>query len=154
MADITAIRRGLAALLRDALPADEGHVYPWLQDGPLPVTLCVAGIVPDGIEYLTFGTDPGVAITFAIEAWLGAFDIAAQRKLDELLSSDAVASTLEGDQTAAGALTKRLQDDGTVLTGQTPAADSVVVEGYQGQTRLARGTGEVLLATWLVKVVA
>lgn len=155
MADITAIRRGLAALLRDALPVDEGHVFPWLQENPLPPTLCVAGIERDGIIPLAFGDDPPVELHFVVEAWLGAAsDIGAQRYLDGLLSSDAVAAALESDQDAAGALYSRLNDDGTVSTGQSAAADSVAVMGYQGQTRLARATGDVLLAQWLVKVLA
>lgn len=156
MADITAIRRGLAALLRDALPADEGHVYPWLQDNPQVPTLCVAGIQADGLKLLTFGDDPGVEALFIIEAWLGtASDVGAQRYLDGLLSSNAVAAALESDEDGDGALYSRLQDDGTVLTGQTAAADSVAVMGYLGQTRLARPMGpDVLLAQWLVKVLA
>lgn len=159
MADITEIRRGLAALLRLALPANEGHVYPWLQDNPLPPTLCVAGIQADGLTIVTFGGDdnpPGIEADFVIEAWLGnASDVGAQRFLDDLLSTDAVASSLESDGNGSGALYSRLLDTGVVLTGQTAAADSVAVTGYLGQTRLARPTGqEVLLAQWVVKVLA
>lgn len=156
MADITAIRRGIAALLRDVLPADEGHVFPWLQDNPLPPTLCVAGIERDGLKIITFGDPPGIEADFVIEAWLGAAsDIGAQRKLDELLSSDAVATAVESDADGNGALYSRLQDDGTVDTDQDAAADSVAMVGYLGQTRLARPTGqEVLIAQWLVKVLA
>lgn len=156
MADITAIRRGLAALLRDVLPEDEGHVYPWLQDNPMPPTLCVAGIERDGLTYVTFGDPPGIEANFVVEAWLGAAsDVGSQRFLDGLLSTDAVATALEADGDSGGALYSRLQDDGTVLTDQDAAADSVAVMSYLGQTRLARGTGhDVLLAQWLVKVLA
>lgn len=156
MFDVTEIRRGLAALLRDALPEDEGHVFPWLQENPMPPTLCVAGIQRDGLTFLTFGDDPGVEIMFVIEAWLGyASDIGAQRTLDGLLSSDAVAAALESDGNGSGALYSRLQDDGTILTGQSAAADSVAVMSYMGQERLPRATGQdILLAQWLVKVLA
>ena len=155
MADFDAIRRGLAALLKGALPATGGHVYPWLQDNPLPPTLCVAKVEADGIEYLTFGDPPGMAITFVVEAWLGnASDVGAQRYLDGLLSTDAVSSALESDGNGSGALYSRLLDTGVVVTGQSAAADSVAVIGYLGQTRLARGTSEVLLAQWRVRVLA
>ena len=155
MADFEAIRRGLAALLKDALPGTAGHASPWLAENPIPTTLCVAGVAPDGIEYLTFGSDPTMQIDFVVEAWLGlASEVAAQRTLDGLLSSDALAAALEVDQDSAGALTKRLNDDGTVSTGQTPAADSVSVQGYQGQQRLQTASGVALVATWLVRVIA
>lgn len=154
MADITAIRRGLAALLKDALPGDQGNVSPWLDDNPLPPSLCVAGIDRDGYTATTFGPDPGVEIHFIVEAYLGAASSrGAQAFLDGLVGGT-LAEALEGDQDASGALTKRLQDDGTVLTGQAAAADSVAVTGYLGQTRLASANGDVLIAQWRVTVEA
>ncbi len=150
MADLEAIRRGLAALLRDALPETEGQVSPWLIANPTKLSLQVAGI--DEMTRTDFAD--GTRWVFLIEASLSdASNQGSQRTLDDLIT--AVPEALEDDETSAGALTKRLQDDGTVDTGEDPAADSVAFLEYRGAQRVTReGGGTMLSATWAVEVLA
>lgn len=152
MADLDAIRRGLAANLRDALPAGDGHVGAYMLDSPTPPALQVVGL--DEIDYDTLGYGgAGDTHLLIVEAVLGRFsDIGSQKTLDNLLSgADSVKAALESDKL----LTSRLEDDGTVTTGQPAAAEWLKVRRYRGQTRFALPNGnEVLLASWLVEVAA
>ena len=88
-----------------------------------------------------------------IEACLGlTTDIGAQKLLDGLL--DTVPAAVEADNSAAGALFSRLQEDGTVLAAQPAAADSVNFVRYRGQSRFTLRNGtEVLLASWQIQVI-
>ena len=150
MADLDAIRRGLAANLKQALPGSAGQVSPYMLDNPTVPSLQVIGL--DEIEYDTLGFGRGGDDHFFIlEAALGrSSDTGAQRKLVELLSTgSSVKEAAESD----GRLTKRLLDDGTVLEAQAPAAEYVHVTRYRGQSRFAIPSGpEVLLASWVCKV--
>lgn len=152
LADLTAIRRGIAAQLRDVLPVDEGQVFPWLQESPPTPCLQVAGLDSDGAVSLTFGDAKQYVVL--VEGCLGLVaDTNAQQRLDDWLSTDAIADAVEDANSPTGALTSRLQDDGTVVTGQAAAADSVGFDGYRGQTRFPAQDGRVLLlATWAFKV--
>lgn len=133
------------------LPAGEGQVFPYWQESPPTPCLQVVGLDVDGAVGLTFGDS--MQYTFLVEACLGLVsDEMAQRRLDELLSTDGLSDAID-NANGAGALTKRLLDDGTVQTNQSPAADSVAVTGYRGQNRLQLTDGRTLLiATWAVTV--
>lgn len=152
MADMEAIRRGLAANLRATLPIGEGQVSPYLLENPTPPCLQVGGL--DGVDYTTLGFGHGGDThRFVIEACLGrSSDVGAQKLLDELLSgSSSVKRALESNRT----LTSRLREDGTVQTGHAAAADWVKCREYRGQSRFTLPNGvEVLLASWLVEVAA
>lgn len=153
MADMDAIRRGLAALLRTALPADEGHVSAYFRT--VPPTPCLQVIGPDGPDAMT-ATDFGDGRDFqiAIEACLSLDnEISAQMKLDTLI--DAVAIAVESDNSPAGSLFSRWQDDNTILTGQDPAADSVAFVRYRGASPFrTEANTKLLTATWLIEVLA
>lgn len=153
MEDITNIRRGLAALLRDVLPANEGQVNAWWHENPSTPCLQIAGV--QELEKTSFGPG-GLRIVFAVEAVIGlASDVRAQQILDGMLATDQIPTAVESSNTPSGALTSRLQDNGTVLTGQTAAADSVAFLRFLGQAPFQLRNGvEVLLGTFLVEVLA
>lgn len=152
MADVEAIRRGLAAQLRTVLPANRGHVSAYFDPAPRMPCLQVAGV--QRMERNDFGD--GRTFDFVIE---GVFsmshtDSGAQRLLDEFIADNAVDEAVEADGDGAGALYSRLLDDGTVTTLDDPAAASVAFVEYLGVSReTLRTGGEALLATWVVQVV-
>jgi hypothetical protein len=148
MADIEAIRRGLAGNLR-AVP--DCQVSAYLLDNPTAAALQVAGF--DEIDYVqSFGDD--TSFSFVIEGSAGlASDIGSQQRFDRWLGAtgdESVKSALEANRT----LTSRLLDNGTVQTGQVALADDLQVRLFRGyrKARLANGS-EVLLGDWLVELV-
>lgn len=147
MANVENIRRGLAALLRTALPADEGHVSPYFDASISTTCLQVAGI--ERMEPSEFG---GKTWTVAIE---GVFSFNAEPKSQKILDTliETVPAALESDSTPTGALTSRFLEGGTIATGQAAAADSVTFIEYRGAVpeQLKNGT-LVLVATWAVTV--
>src|SRR5574337_321544 len=163
MADIDAIRRGLTANLTllkdaDAFSARDlrpiGQVGPYLLENPSPPAVRVAGVESGGIEYEGFGSS-SISATFLVEACLGLIsDTAAQKLLNALMDANGATSlvaAVESDRK----LTSRLGPDGTVLTAQGAAADSVAFAGFRGQSRFTLpNRTEVLLATWAVQVIA
>lgn len=163
MADLTDIRRGLAANLAVLKVAAGftakgvkpiGQVSPWLLDNPTPPSVLIAGVEAEGLDYLGFGSS-SISATFLVEACLGTVsDIGSQKLLSALMAADGTTSLVAALE-ADGRLTSRLGDDGRVTTDQDPAATSVAVQGYRGQSRIKLGnTTEVLLATWAVQVLA
>lgn len=152
MADIDAISRGIAALLRDVYPAGEGHVSHTFQEAPTPPTLQIVGVermVPDG----SFADE--YDWTFVIEAYLGLVtDRGAHAKLNELLSDSGVPSAVESDIDGDGCLYSRLQDDGTVLANQQAAASDIQFVEYRGPLRVDRGGQGALTGTFVVRVLA
>lgn len=154
MADLEAIRLGLAAALRTALPADQGHVSPYFSDVVTTPALQVVGL--DEGEYYTMGfAGGGDSLFFIIEAIVGrVVDRVAQTWLDRFVSAEGAYSlkaALEADKT----LTSRLLDDGTVQTGQAAAAQFVILRRYRGQARIKQENGQdVLVGSWIVEVAA
>lgn len=157
MPDLTDIREGLAANL-DVLRAagHVGQVSPFLLDNPTPPALMVAGV--SELEFLTFGSvgnPPGVRWQFLIEACVGkTSDVGSQKILNALLAptgSSSLVAAVEAD----AALTSRLNEEGTLRTGQEPAAESVSFTEYRGQTPFVLENGiRVLLATWAFEVLS
>lgn len=150
MADLTDIRQGMAALLRAALPADKGHVSAWFEDSPNTPSLQVAGVEEmDRIDFVDGGK-----WLIAVEGCIGlTTEVGAQKLLDGLV--DAVADAVESDGTPNGALFSRLQEDGTILTNQSAAADAVAFVRYRGQGKHTADDGtQLLLASWLFEVIA
>jgi len=132
------IRRGLAANLRAALPADEGSVSPYLEDDPTSPCLQVAGV--ESLDYVDAGMYGGGVLTMIVE---GAVSLAgtsrgAQKIFDRwILGPGGVREAIEADPQ----LTSRLLDDGTVEAGHPPAADALVVREFRGyQRELVRNT--------------
>lgn len=149
MADLEAIRRGIAAELRTVLPADEGHVSPYFAETPPMPCLQVVGV--GDMERIDFAD--GKRFEIVVEAVLGLVsDKAAQRRLDGWLESNAVDGQIEDANTPTGALTSRLLEDGTVQTGQAVACDSIALESYGGPSRIRRDNAEFLVATWTFEV--
>lgn len=150
MADLQAIRRGLAAQLRTVLPATEGHVRVYWEDTPPTPCLQVVGV--DEMERNDFAD--GKRFQIVVEGVMGEIvSRSSHALLDEWLESNAVDGALEDDQGPNGALTKRLLDDGTVQAGQAPAADSVAFVRYGGSGRIVRGQTPLLVATWFFEVI-
>lgn len=158
MADLDEIFSGLAALLREALPADEGQVSACLLEKPQTPALQVAGVDAEGRQVISFGTPPTIEWTILIEAWLGTgLSQAAQRTLRRFLSAGGVADAIESeaDIAAPGALFSRIDDDGVVTTGHAAAAQSVSFLAYRGQSIVQTDDGKrALVATWAVQVIA
>jgi hypothetical protein len=147
MADVENIRRGLAALLRTVLPADQGHVSPYFDAAISTTCLQVAGI--ERMAPSEFG---GKSWTFTIE---GVFALNVEPKSQKILDGlvETVAAALESDSGASGALTSRLLEDGTTETGQPAAAEDVTFIEYRGAVPEALKNGTtVLVATWAVEV--
>ena len=155
MGDLQAIREGLAANLA-ALRTNETvvQVSAYLLDNPTPPSLVVAGVDSDGYEEQAY-TGQSVSYTILVEACLGLVaDITSQKTLNRLLSPTGSASLVAAAK-ATPTLTSRLNDDGTISTGQAAAAESIAFDGYRGQTRFVLSNGsEVLLATWAFTVFA
>lgn len=153
MADLEAIRRGLAANLRDALIGSKGHVSPYMKDAPSVPAIQIVGLAEFDYHTLGFGSRQETYLLL-VEALFGRVsDVGAWRLLDGLLSgNNAFQIAAESDQL----LTSRLNDDGTVTTGHDPAASSVTVRHYRGQSvdvTLPDGT-KVLAASWEIEAVA
>lgn len=150
MADVEAIRRGLAALLRTVYPVGAGHVGAYFKDAPAPPTLQIIGVERMVPLDMTDGAD----WTWLIEGYFGTItDRGAQTKLDEILATDQVWEAVESDNARDGALFSRLQDDGTVTTDEDdPAADHVAFLEYRGSSRIERGGADALVGTWAVRV--
>lgn len=153
MADIDAIRRGLAANLAVLKPDTVGQVYPYLLQNPSPPSVMVSGIEAGGIDYISYGDS--VSIMFLIEVCLGVVsDIGAQKLLGSLLASSGATSLVTAVQ-ADRRLTSRMGDDGRVTADEGAAADAVAFEGFRGQTPFTLpNRTEVLLATFAVQVLA
>jgi hypothetical protein len=149
LADLDAICQGLAALLRTTLPANEGHVFAYFQDEPPTPCLQVASI--ESVTNTDFGD--GMDIRVLVEAVVGKVsEIKAQKRLRELVSSDAVAEAVESDQTASGALFDRLDETGTLTEDVGAAADAVAYVSYRGDARLQRGQSSYLIGTFEIQV--
>lgn len=154
MADLDTICNRMAGSLvplRDTATDLIDQVSPFLLDSPTPRMLMVAGV--DDVTYLDFGD--GVEWTILVSAALGLLtDQASQKTLRRLLApsgGDSIVAALEADQS----LTTKLNNDGTVSTGQSAAADSIAFSEYRGQISpvLADGS-QILLATWAFEVIA
>lgn len=145
MTDIRLALAGNLATLADA------QISPWLLDNPTPGMLQVAGV--DDVDYLrTMGDD--VTYVFAIEGVqsIAGGDKGSQKAFDKWIEPTgalSVRAALRADRR----LTKRWQEDGTVLSGQAALADDLVVQRFRGyrRRRLPNGT-EVLLGEWIVQV--
>lgn len=156
MADIDAIRRGVAALLRQSLPETEGHVSPYFKVSPGTPCLQVAGV--QSMRRTNYGD--GREWTVAIEGvFPRATDEAAQRLLDRVLAGDTgdgilpVDEAIETDKTAAGALHDRLLDDGTIDEDVGAACHDIAFVSYLGSARVTLEDGtKVLVATWTAQV--
>lgn len=147
MANVENIRRGLAALLRTALPSDEGHVSPYFDASISTTCLQVAGV--EKMEPSEFG---GKSWTFIIE---GVFALNAEPKSQKILDGliEGVATAIESDSSSTGALTSRLLENGTVQTGQTAAAQDVTFIEYRGTVlEQLKNATPVNVATWAVQV--
>lgn len=154
MNNLTAIRRGLAANLN--VFANDGYqVQPFALSAPVPPGFQIS---PDRIDFHQT-LQSGMEIRrFVVIGTVGyANDVASQEQLDALLDdrvdvSDqlSVREALEADQ----ALTSRLEDDGTVLTGQPSAADDVTVVFCSGYRLYPiQGAQQIVLgAEWTVEV--
>lgn len=158
MADIDAISRGIAALLRQALPEDEGHVSATFQDAPKPPTLQVIGVERMAPAETAGMTEPGDLVcdwTFLVEAYMGLIsEKGAHQKLNALLSAGGVPEAVESDCDAGGCLYSRLQDNGTVAAGQPAAADDISFIEYRGPQRVERGGQAALTGTFAFRVIA
>ena len=152
MADVEAIASGLAALLRSVYPKGVGHVSATFQEAPEPPALQVVGV--ERMVPLAFGG--GADWTFLIEAYMGLMtEKKAHKRLNALLSDDAVWDAIEGDNAREGALFSRLGENGSLTTDSgDPAADSVAVIEYRGPSRVERGGTQALTGTWAVRVIA
>lgn len=156
MADVQTISEAMAgalATLRDDVENFIGQVSPFLLDSPTPPSIMVVGV--DEFTMLDYGTTPSVQWTMLVSACLGELsDIGSQRLLRRLLApsgSESLVAALEADQT----LTKRLNDDGTVSTNQSAAADSIAFSEYRGQISPVLDDGtRVLVATWAFEVIS
>lgn len=156
MADLDAIRRGAAALLRQALPEDEGHVSPYFKITPGKPCLQIAGV--QSMERSGFGD--GRTWTLAIEGVFPvALEEAGQRLLDRVLTGDEgdgilpVDEALETDKTTDGALHDRLLDDGTIDAAVGAACHDIAFQSYLGSARVTLKDGtEALVATWTAVV--
>lgn len=156
MADIQTISEAMAgalATLRDDVDNFIGQVSPYLLDSPTPPSVMVAGV--DDFTMLDFGENPSVQWTILVSAVLGDLsDKGSQRLLNRLLApsgSESLVAVLEADQ----ALTKRLNADGTVSTGQSAAANSIAFSEFRGQISPVLDDGtRVLVATWAFEVIS
>lgn len=150
MADLADIRSGIAALLRTALPSDEGQVSAYLLENPVSPSLAVAGVVEMEANDFTDGRTWNIVV----EGVAGlASSVRAGQILDEML--DTVPAAVEADGDGEGALYSRLDlDTGAVTNGHAAAADSVAFVRYEGQTRFTLQSGQiVLLGSWLFRVI-
>lgn len=155
MADLDAIRRGLAANLAVLKPDPIGQVSPFMLDNPTPPSAMVSGLETGGYSIMSYGTTPSVDLTFLIEVCLGKVsDIGAQKLLNRLLApsgSDSLIAAVEADNR----LTSRMDDQGKITTDQDPAADDLGFVGFRGQLPFTLpNTTRVLLAVFAVRVVA
>lgn len=150
MADIEAIRRGLAANLRAAIPTTDGMASPYLLENPSGPALQVVGF--ENIDYIrSFG--PGVSLEIVVEGCVPmVLGDGASRFFDRWVLREttySVADALEADRR----LTSRLRDNGTVLGNQAAAADDLQVREFRGYRRLTIANGvDALVGDWLVQV--
>lgn len=128
---LTEIRAGLGASLAAAFAPDY-QVVAFMIAAPTPPGFQIA---PDRMQYHEELGDPTLYRFIVIGATGYAGDLIAQQNLDQLLDdrvdvSDppSVREALEADQR----LSWRLQDDGSILTGQPAACDDVTVVGCSG----------------------
>lgn len=153
MARLTDIRQALAANLASAFMDYEVSAYMLAAAQPKSFQ-----IYPDRVDFHQTLKDGMELQRFIVGAFIGyATAIESQLTLDQLLDdpqdvSDplSVRAALEADQ----ALTSRLNDDGTISTGQPSAASDVTVAactGYKLYT-LQGGQQVMLGAEWVVEV--
>ena len=149
MAGLLEIRQGIAANLKTIADI---QVSAYLLENPTGPALQVAGV--DSVEYDTGGfsgrDDSWIVI---VEGAAGKVsDIGAQKRFDRWLTksgSESVKAAIETDKT----LTSRLNDDGSVSTGQAAAAITLRVTDFRGYRRVQLANGvEVLLGDWAVQV--
>lgn len=148
MPEIDDIRRGLAANLR-SIP--DCGVSAYFKEAPDPPMLQVVGFA--NIDYLEQSHgDPGGTLLLVIEGVSGrTVDIGAQMLFDQWLNIGgprSVKDAIESDYR----LTSRMRDNGTVVSDQEPACDSLVVQSFQGYRRGMVGTVAHLLGEWVVQV--
>lgn len=146
------VRRGLAANLRAVTGC---AVSPWLIPDPVNDALSVVGFDLDGrVEYNEGGfgelaSDRGASAPIIIEGVVSMAGglRAAQDRFDAWVLW-LVPEAIESDVR----LTSRLNEDGTILTGQSPACDSLAVREFRGYSRqrLGDGTGDHLVGSWVV----
>lgn len=149
------IRRGLAANLR---AVQDCTVSAWLVENPVNDCLSVAGPISGeaAMQYAegAFGvlaSDRGGPLTIVVEgivAIAGPLRSAVDRFDDWILWE--VPEAIESDVQ----LTSRLNDDGTITTGQSPACSALAVREFRGyrRERLGDGTGEHLVGDWVIDV--
>lgn len=146
-----AIRRGLAANLK-TIP--DCGVFPWLAENPPKDALSVAG--PESMAYAEGGfgvlaSNRGGNMPFVVE---GAVSMAAglraaQNRFDAWilwLVPEAIESDVQ--------LTSRLNDDGTITSGQSAACDALAVREFRGyrRERLCNSTDEFLIGDWVIDI--
>lgn len=152
MADIEAIRRGLAANLRTV---EDCVVSPWLIDNITKAALSVAG--PERAAYFegAFGqlaSDRGANVPFVIE---GAVSCAGGLRAGQMLFDQWILWEVPEAIEADTRLTSRLQNNGSILTDQDPACDSLAVREFRGYRRTTLPNGsDVLLGDWVVELIA
>ena len=149
--------------IRSALGANLATVYAPLGFQVKPFALSAP--VPPGFQMLFDRADfhqelqRGELLRFIVLGTVGyADDVDAQEKMDALFNDQAnvsdplsVRQALEADQ----ALTSRLMDDGSIVTGQPSVGDDVTVD-FSAAYRLypAQGGQQLILGgEWIVEVV-
>ena len=105
MADLTAIREGIAAKLVGVLPTTDGNVSAWMLATPVPPLIQIWG--PDEVDYDVGGYGANDANwDIIVQAFAGAVSMrGAQERLDNWLASSgatSVRAVLEADQTLGG----------------------------------------------------
>jgi len=145
---IEQIRRGLAANLDGIRTARDCQLSAYLLDNPTGPSLQVAGF--EGIEAQAYGPTWLVGVVIEGATPLAGGSRGAYARFDEWLLGDfTVWDAIETDQT----LTSRLRDNGSVLAGQSPVADSVAVQEFRGYRRgRSANQVEMLFGDWLVQV--
>jgi hypothetical protein len=146
MAELEQIRQGLAANLRAIADC---QVSAYLLDNPTPPTLEVVG--PDEATATTFGraSETLGMIVHGIAGLVS--DIGAQKRLDRWWATsgaESVVAAIEADRQ----LTSRLLEGGRVETGQTAAADTLVVLRKGGYQIFNLPGGRYVGAEWTVQV--
>jgi hypothetical protein len=147
--DLHAIRCGLAAQLRTAMSASQGHVSPYFDVQP-PTPILQVGTI-ESAERLGYGADGGSRYVLLIEGLFSLeAEVLAQKQLDELVSSQAVSDAIDADRR----LTSRLDEDNVLTEDEDPACDAADVIEYRGSARVPLPDGRrVLQGVWAVQVV-
>lgn len=152
MSDMEAIRQGLAANLAAFKDGDDGaQVSPYILEAPTPPTLHVMGPVADA-ERVDFGgqDEEEFIVVQGFAAMIS--DIGGQKRLDRWWANtgaDSVLAAIETDKQ----LTSRLDEEGTLTTGQTAAVyDLTVIRKSRYLIFDIPQVGRVVGCEWTVKL--